>query len=242
MVKYFNLQGWSCLAWNFRGCSGEINHKLRFYHAGATDDFETVISHVTQNYHYPKIYLAGFSLGGNMILKYLGERGSKLPKSICRALCFSVPLDLHQSCLKISNGFNRVYSHRFLLMLKEKVQRKAKLYPGYFDLRAMRKVKHLIDFDHQFTAPLHGFKSAIDYYHQCSSQNFLDDINIPTLIVNATNDPFLSNSCYPSSRLKSHQSVELLVPDKGGHCGFADRNFRDAYWSEVLCWNYFSHP
>ena len=241
MVRHFNAKGWSCLAWNYRGCSDQINNKIRFYHAGATDDLETVLTHINQKYRFTRLFLVGFSLGGNLTLKYLGEQGSNAPKNIVNAICFSVPLDLHSSCLKISNGVNQIYSKRFLIMLKNKVLRKAQLYPGLFDLQALKKTKRLIDFDDIFTAPLHGFNNAADYYHRCSSLNFLDGINVPTLIVNAENDPFLSKTCYPVEIIKKHHAVSMLTPVQGGHCGFADRDLRDSYWSEILSWNYFNH-
>lgn len=241
MARFFHQRGWCALAWNFRGCSEEINRNIGFYHSGATDDLKTVIGHINNAYHFTKLYLIGFSLGGNLILKYLGESGSDLPDNITRVICFSVPLDLHQSCLKLSKGFNRVYSQRFLRMLKEKVYRKSTYYPGYFDLKALYRVKGLMEFDDMITAPIHGFKNAIDYYHQCSSLNFLDRIVTPTLIVNAKNDPFLSESCFPVRALDGHPSVEILIPEQGGHCGFADRNQLNGYWSEILAWNYFNH-
>jgi predicted alpha/beta-fold hydrolase len=239
-ARYFQKRGWSCLAWNYRGCSEEINRQVYFYHAGATNDLETVIGYI--NHHYPRLnlFLMGFSLGSNLILKYLGEQGSALPENIVKAICFSAPLDLHKSCLQISTGVNRIYSWRFLSMLKHKVLRKAKLYPGYFDLKRLNKIHRLLDFDDQFTAPMHGFKNAADYYHRCSSLSYIDTISIPTLIVNARNDPFLSDSCYPTKTLKDHDWLEMITPLQGGHCGFADRDLGDTYWSEVISWNYFN--
>ncbi len=226
---------------NFRGCSEEINRKVYFYHAGATGDLETVINHVYQNYSFSNIYLLGFSLGGNMILKFLGEKGDKVPKKITKAVCFSVPLDLYGSCLKISGGIHQLYSLRFLSMLKKKVLSKSRHFPDYFDLKALRNTHNLLDFDDKFTAPLHGFKGVKDYYHQCSSINYLAEVSVPTLIVNAKNDPFLSDTCYPAESLQDHGFLELLVPAQGGHCGFADRYYKQSYWSERLVWNYFNH-
>lgn len=238
MAKYFYENGWSVLAWNYRGCSNEVNRKLRFYHSGATDDLETVIKHTRNNYSFSKIYLLGFSLGGNLILKYLGERGAAVPKNILKAVGFSVPTDLYASCLKISSGFNHVYSRRFLNQLKGKVKKKSGYFPDDFDLNSLKKIRTLIDFDHSFTAPIHDFDSALHYYSHCSAQRYLAGIKIPTIIVNAQNDPFLAPSCYPEKVLKKHSFVELVNPSKGGHCGFADRSFVNGYWSEVLAWNY----
>ena len=242
LARYFQRRGWGCLAWNYRGCSEEINRQVHFYHAGATNDLETVIGYINQHYPRLNLFLLGFSLGGNLILKYLGEQGSALPGNIVKAICFSVPLDLHQSCLQISTGVNQIYSWRFLSMLKQKVLRKAQLYPGYFDLQRLRKIHRLLDFDDQFTAPMHGFKGAADYYHRCSSLHYINTISIPTLIVNARNDPFLSDSCYPTKMISDHDRLEMITPLQGGHCGFADRDLGDIYWSEVISWNYFNLP
>ena len=235
IAKFFNLKGWDVLAWNYRGCGQEINRKIRFYHSGATDDLETIVNHVSINHRYHRISLVGFSLGGNLVLKYLGERG---PTAINKAVALSVPLDLHGSCLQISKGFNRIYGLRFLRKLKQKVRLKAALYPGAFDLQLLDKVRCLIEFDDLFTAPIHGFKNAVDYYQKCSSLYFIESIQVPTLIVNALNDPMLSQNCYPKKITTKHQYLELLYPKAGGHCGFADTQCVDGYWSEELVWNY----
>jgi predicted alpha/beta-fold hydrolase len=238
IARFFNLKGWDVLTWNYRGCGQEINRKLRFYHSGATDDLETVIKHASINHHYLNISLVGFSLGGNLVLKYLGERGSTV---ISKAVGLSVPMDLYGSCLQISNGFNRIYGSRFLRKLKQKVKTKAALYPGVFDLQLLDKVKYLIEFDDFFTAPIHGFKNALDYYQKCSSLNFINNIQVPTLVVNALNDPMLSPSCYPKIATINHRYLELLYPVAGGHCGFADTRCVEGYWSEELVWNYLNH-
>ena len=177
----------------------------------------------------------GFSLGGNLVLKYLGER---TPTVIDKAVALSVPMDLHGSCLQISKGFNRIYGLRFLRKLKEKVRLKAALYPGVFDLQLLDKVKCLIEFDDFFTAPIHGFRNALDYYQKCSSLYFIDSIQVPTLIVNALNDPMLSQDCYPKNTTTKRQYLKLLYPAAGGHCGFADSQCDKGYWSEELVWNY----
>ncbi|GJM29118.1 MAG: alpha/beta hydrolase [Cyclobacteriaceae bacterium] len=240
VAKYFMLKNWSALAWNFRGCSEEMNRNIRFYHSGATEDLETVIRHVNLNHQFDKIYLLGFSLGGNLILKYLGEQSGNLPANIVKGLAFSVPLDLHTSCLKISRGVNRIYGDRFLRKLKHKVRQKADRFPGSFDLKKLSSTKNLIDFDDHFTAPIHGFKDALDYYQTCSALRVLPSISKPVLIVNALNDPFLSETCYPTRIHQDNPLVEILMPEQGGHCGFADGDFDSGYWSEVLAWNYLS--
>lgn len=229
MSRAFFTNGFDTLAWNYRGCGEEINKQLRFYHSGATDDLDCVIQHANNKKQYEAIYLIGFSLGGNLILKYLGER---TPHSIIKkSIVFSVPLNLHSSCLQISKPSNWIYSNRFLKSLKNKIIQKSKLMQG-IDLKGMDKINSLIQFDDHYTAPLHGYRNALDYYKQCSSLYFLKDISIPTHIVNAQNDPFLSEDCYPVEQLKNHSSITFESPKHGGHVGFAQFNKNGLYWSE----------
>jgi predicted alpha/beta-fold hydrolase len=228
MAQAFYNQNFDVLAWNFRGCSGEVNKQLRFYHSGATDDLDCVVEHVIGK-GYKEIYLVAFSLGANMMLKYLGEKNPR--PEIKKAVMFSVPMHLHSSCLKISKASNWIYSNRFLRSLKSKIIAKS-LTRTELDLKDMQKIKTLIDFDDRYTAPLHGFNDALDYYQRCSSINFVESIKTPTLIVNAQNDPFLSDACYPRQLLKRHAFVKFEDPGFGGHVGFAQFTKNGLYWSE----------
>ncbi|MDN5202972.1 alpha/beta fold hydrolase [Fulvivirgaceae bacterium BMA10] len=233
MVRTFNSAGYDALAWNYRGCSEEMNKQKRFYHSGATDDLEVIIKHVSDQSYYDTIILVGFSLGGNITLKYLGEKGENVPKAIQRAIAFSVPLNLHTSCIKISEPSNFLYSRRFLNNLKSKVIIKSRLMPTEFKINGLKKIKTIREFDEHYTAPLHGFQNALHYYESCSSINFLKGITIPSLIVNAENDPFLSLDCYPEDELRSHPCVYFEKPKKGGHVGFSSGSDNGAYWSEL---------
>ncbi|HEX6223289.1 MAG TPA: alpha/beta fold hydrolase, partial [Chryseolinea sp.] len=228
MAKAFADKGFDVLAWNFRGCSNEMNRQLRFYHSGATDDLDFVVSHAQRN-GYTEIYLIGFSLGGNLTLKYLGEKNCA--SYIRKAIVFSTPLDLYTSCVKISSLGNIMYSQRFLRSLKNKIIQKSRLISG-IDLKGIEKIDTLMSFDDRYTAPLHGFQSAMDYYNKCSSIHFIESITVPTLIVNAQNDPFLSELCYPVAKLKHHPWVKFENPQFGGHVGFAQFNKNGLYWSE----------
>lgn len=220
------------LAWNFRSCSGEPNLQKRFYHSGATEDLETVIQHVRAKGIYKKIILSGFSLGGNLTLKYLGERGPALHPELYKATVFSVPLDMSGSSDKISKRSNWVYSKRFLVSLEQKIRRKAALMPGTLDIRMLKEIKTLREFDDAYTGPLHGFENAEDYYAHCSPLGYLQHIHLPTLILNARNDPFLSDSCYPVEKFAKHPYVQLEAPAQGGHVGFASSGGNDLYYSE----------
>jgi predicted alpha/beta-fold hydrolase len=232
MVRELNAHGWDALAWNYRGCSGETNQQLRFYHSGATDDLDLIIKHALQAGQYTSLALIGFSLGGNLTLKYLGEKGKNLAPQIKRAVVFSVPLDLQACSTKLSEPGNVIYHRRFLKSLRQKVATKALHMPERLSLEAYRNVKTLQDFDEYYTAPLHGFRGAVDYYHRCSAKNFLSTIVIPTLIVNAQNDPFLPAECFAEDLVKDLPQVFLEIPEKGGHCGFFSNTLHGTYWSE----------
>ena len=230
MANIFYNNGFDVLAWNFRGCSEEMNRKIRFYHSGATDDLDLIVNHSISN-GYTEINLIGFSLGGNLTLKYLGEKSSALNPIIRKGIAFSVPLNLHTSCIEISKPSNWVYNNRFLNSLKKKVLNKSKQI-SELDPGAIPLIKSLLEFDNIYTAPIHGFRDAIDYYEQCSSIKFIESIERPTLVVNALNDPFLSGDCYPS-HLQNHKYLKFEFPERGGHVGFALFNQNGLYWSEL---------
>ena len=231
MVRLLNQHGFDCLAWNFRSCSGELNRAMRFYHSGATDDLETVVNHARAK-GYRRIDLVGFSLGGNLTLKYLGEQDASIASLIRRAVVFSVPMHLSSSSTHIDSTGSRIYSRRFNRSLKRKIAEKAALMPEYIDAANLRKIRTLRDFDDVYTSKLHGFRDAEDYYEQNSSIYFLDKIAVPTLIVNARNDPFLSPECFPFEKMRHLPSVWFEAPAEGGHCGFYPANYDGTLWSE----------
>ncbi len=228
MARTFFRNGYDVVTWNFRGCGGDVNKQLRFYHSGATDDLGSVIEHAMKR-SYDTIYLIGFSLGGNLTLKYLGE--GNVPPYVKKGVVFSVPLDLYGSCRKISLPSNRIYAKRFLGNLKKKVIAKAALMKG-LDTSDIDGIRTILEFDDRYTAPLHGYVNALDYYQQCSSIHFLKNIRIPVLIVNALNDPFLSDTCYPRALVNENPVLTLETPRFGGHVGFSQFNKNGLYWSE----------
>ena len=219
----------NALAWNYRSCSGDPNRNLRFYHSGATDDLDFVIQQAVAR-GVKDIYLAGFSLGGNLSLKWLGENAKKASQFVRKAVAFSVPLHLSSSSQQLTRRENRLYTHRFLQTLLEKVTEKSARYPLDITPSMLTSIRSLYDFDNVITGPLHGFKDAEDYYERNSSLYFLADIQVPTLIVNAKNDPFLSQECLPEQIDSDFVRIEL--PDSGGHCGFYPRNYRGQTWAE----------
>lgn len=228
MAKAFFSRGYDVAAWNCRGCSGEVNKQLRFYHSGATDDLQTVVDHASKEYE--ELFLIGFSLGGNLTLKYLGEPDVNV--RVKKAATFSVPINLHTSCLEISKPGNWIYERRFLSSLRKKVEMKAALQKE-LNIEKLDQVTTLMEFDNFFTGPIHGFKDAMDYYSKCSSIYFIKDIKTPTLVVNALNDPFLGLDCYPMEKFKGHPHVTFEFPAHGGHVGFTLFDQKGLYWSEM---------
>ena len=229
MAKEALNNGFDVLAWNYRGCGEELNRKAIFYHSGATYDLDTIIQHASQQYE--EIFLIGFSLGGNLTLKYLGEKRKRTPK-IKKGVAISVPLDLGSSCDQISKTAFGLYTKRFLKTLRQKVEKKAKLFPAEFDLAKFSTIQTLRDFDDTFTGPLHGFGDAEEYYQTNSSLQFLSGISIPTLVLNAKNDPFLSPSCYPIELANKLDQVYFEFPKHGGHVGFMSADSEKRLYSE----------
>lgn len=227
------------LAWNYRGCSGELNRTIKYYHSGASYDLATVVEHVLKTTNYEKIFLVGFSLGGNLTLKYAGEESGSLSKKITAVCAFSTPCYLKTASHELAMGFNKIYTQNFVSTLRQKVYDKEEmLQANGFDTSVVKKLKDLASFDDFYTAPLHGFKDADDYYEQCSSKYFLKDIRVPTLIVNAANDPFLSKECYPYEEAENSPFIDLEVPEHGGHVGFYQRSKGNVMWSEERILNF----
>ena len=218
MANYFFNREWDVLAWNCRSCSGEMNRLPRFYHHADIDDLSFVIDHAGRE--YDDIYLAGFSMGGNMILNYLGKLGEGISGKVKGAAVFSVPLVLYSSVQALSGRFNRIYRQRFLKKLGEKIREKSILFPDIISYEGFEEIEQFPEFDNRYTAPLHGFRDAQDFYTKASPRQYLSNIKVPCLIVNAKNDPFLGKECYPLELAKSLKNVFFEMPSGGGHVGF----------------------
>jgi predicted alpha/beta-fold hydrolase len=233
MARVLTRNGWDAIAVNFRGCSGESNKLPRFYHSGDTEDLSTVLTNVEETDAYEKLALIGFSLGGNLILKYLGERGASIHASVQRSAVFSVPCDLCAGARKIGSPGNRPYMKRFLRMLREKIRAKMAIMPGRINDNGYESIKDFEDFDNHYTAPLHGFKDAEDYWNQSSCKQYIPEISVPTLLVNAQDDPFLTPECYPWEEAARNQNFFFEITRHGGHVGFVSFNASRQYWSEL---------
>lgn len=220
---------WDIAAMNFRGCSGEDNTKYQSYHSGKTDDLESIINHILEKDHYQEIVLVGFSLGGNLLLKYLGER-KNIPKEIKKGVAISVPTCLRGSLESLNKQENWPYRAVFLKSLRNKYQLKMKQYPDKMLDSDLKKIKSLQDFDDIYTSKAHGFKDSYEYYEKNSSNQFLPNIKVPVLILNAKNDSFLNPDCFPFEIAKSSKYIFLETPLHGGHVGFHESN--KTYYSE----------
>lgn len=236
MSNYFAENNYTTCAWNFRGCSGEVNKKFKYYHIGQTNDLKTVIKHVAKK--FDQIYLIGFSMGGNKMLKYLGEFPESINSKIKACVAISVPMHLKDSATVLEKKLNRVYTSRFIKKLKKKHQAKEFFFPGKISLLNYSKIKTVREYDNRYSAPIFGFKDADDLYNKCASIFHISTIKIPTLIINAQNDPFLSASCYPIEVCRKHKNVTLEIPKSGGHLGFL--SFDKVFWTEKRALEFFT--
>lgn len=237
MMKYFIDRGYDGVAWNCRGCSGELNRKAFYYNSGVSHDLDEVLNHILENKEYEEVFLIGFSMGGNITLKYLGEKGTSVNDKIKKAVAFSTPVDLRGCSFKLDEGFCKVYTQNFLKTLKQKVRLKEELIRKEgFEPNDIYKCKNLNDFDNIFTGPLHGYKDAEDYYTRASAKQFISSIEVPTLLVNASDDPFLTETCYPHEIQKDNFLFER--PKFGGHVGFGHFKAYEPIWSEVRAFNF----
>lgn len=223
---YLN-RGFDVIAMNLRGCSGEPNHLFRAYHSGETKDLAEVIEHVCKK-NYAQLSLTGFSLGANILLKYLGEQGESLPTKIKAAVAVSAPCNLDKAEAVLSP----VYAYWFLKSLLPKTREKMRRFPNNLLGNKIPRIRSIREFDDFYTAPVHGYNGVDDYYQKCSSIFFLEKIKLPTLLLTAQDDPFLSLECIPFEIAKSHDYLHLMSPVKGGHVAFAKLRNGNEYWAE----------
>lgn len=233
MARALARRGWDVVAWNFRGCSGEPNRLLRSYHSGETGDIGAVVARVLADLQPRRIALVGFSLGANVTLKFLGELGDAAPPELWRAVAISVPCDLASSAAALARRQNALYMRRFLRTMIAKAREKHRRFPGSLDLSGVWRMRTFAQFDDRFTAPIHGFADAKDYWRRCSSRPSLTRIRIPTLILNARNDPFLAPECFPVREAEQNPALHLEMPATGGHVGFVTFGAGGEYWSET---------
>jgi hypothetical protein len=249
LAASWNAAGWDALAWNYRGCSGEPNRLPRFYHGADTTDLVTVIEHAAGSAHAPMrssllsaggknghssapqeasptrayagISLVGLSLGGSIVLRYLGECGAH--SRVTAAAAVSAPVDLASSALKLdAHPHNRFYLRRLINRLHAKVERKAPLFPDVFETTSLGSLRTFATFDNRYTAPLHGFRNATEYWAQACVRPYLASIQVPTLLLSSVDDPFLTPESFPVVEASDNPNLFLEAPRNGGHLGFMD--------------------
>jgi uncharacterized protein len=231
ILEALHTRGVRGVLMHFRGCSGEPNRMPRSYHSGETTDLQHVLDVLRRREPATPFAAIGYSLGGNVLLKWLGERGEHARLSA--AIAVSVPFDLHQAAWRLERGTSRLYQWALLQQLRRSAARKFRSRPAPFDLEALHRARSFRAFDDLVTAPLHGFSSADEYYSRSSSRQYLRSIRVPTLILHAADDPFMTERAIPRPADLSPQ-VTLELSPKGGHVGFvAGRSpLRPVYWLE----------
>ena len=218
--NYLNKKGFDTVCMNLRGCSGEDNLLLGTYHSGKTDDVDFIIKYLSKNYSYDEIIIVGFSLGGNLTLKYLGEF-IDVPSEVKGGVAVSVPIDLTSSQAELNKLKNKIYLNEFLKTMKLKLLKKAEKFPDFkLNKELLLKASKFRHLEKQYTVPVFGFESSEDYWQKASSKPFIPEIKVPTLLINALNDSFLSKECYPVKEAKNMNNFYLLTPNYGGHVGF----------------------
>lgn len=213
---------WHGVVVHFRGCSGEINRLPRAYHSGDSAEIDWILRRLRAQ-HRGAMFATGVSLGGNALLKWLGEQGEAAREVVQRAAAVSAPMDLHAAGRALEQGFNMIYTNNFLATMKRKSFAKLQRHPGLFDPAKLRAARTLREFDDLVTAPLHGYAGVDDYYTRASSKPLLTGIAVPTLLLNARNDPFLPGMALPEPQ-RLPTAITAAFPDEGGHVGFPDGN------------------
>jgi len=237
-------RGWGADLLIFRSCGSELNRTRRFYHSGETSDTAFVLDRIVSEYPASPLAIAGVSLGGNVLLRFLGERGHNLPAELAAAAAISVPFDLLRSSRRINRGFSRVYQHYFLRSLRKKASEKQRRFPDLAAPEAIANLRTLEDFDNLVTGPLHGYRDAEDYYRRASSLPVLDRIRLDTLLLSAADDPMLPPEVLDDvraiARLNPHLHIEFV--DRGGHAGFiaGSSPWRPFYYAEYRIGEFFA--
>lgn len=233
LLELGRRQGWGGVVLNFRSCSGEPNRLPRFYHSGDTDDLDEIVRLLTTREPGRIILSVGVSLGGNVLLKWLGEQGDGAPAAVAAAVGISVPFDLEQCARTLDRGFQKwVYTANFMHTFKQKVHAKAQQYGAFVDLDAVRRARTFAAYDRVVTAPLHGFADEIDYWRRASCGPYLAKVRRPTLLLSAVDDPFVPRTALPDPGALP-PNVRLELTERGGHVGFVEGPpWRVTSWAE----------
>lgn len=242
MYRALGARSIAAVGLNFRSCSGELNRLPRLYHSGDTADLEFILKRLARRFAVQPRGVVGFSLGGNALLKFLGESGAGAQRCVAAAAVVSVPFDLSAGADHLVRPAGRMYSTLLLRKLQRKVRAKRHLMPAGVDVDRALAATTFRDFDDAATAPLHDFEDAEDYYRQSSSGKFVSQIKIPTLMLHAADDPFVPAGCIPVSAARDNPYVVAAFTRQGGHVGFVERSspWKPAFWAEQEVARYMS--
>jgi predicted alpha/beta-fold hydrolase len=227
--------GWNAVRLNQRNCGGTESLTPTLYHSGLSNDYAAVLRELADQDGLTEIFFAGYSMGGNLVLKMAGDLAGHAPAHLRGVVAVCPALDLSACVDAVALPGNIFYQRRFVSGLKARVRRKAKLFPGKFDLRPMAQVRTLRDFDEVITATYCGFQGASDYYAQSSAARVADQIRVPTLIITAQDDPFVPIANFSAPAIAGNPNINLVAPEHGGHCAFISRYRGDQrFWGEAL--------
>jgi predicted alpha/beta-fold hydrolase len=231
MLQSIQEQGWQGVFMHFRGCSGEPNRLQRGYHSGDTSDVAFVVAKLRENQPNRPIAAVGYSLGGNILLKWLGETQANNP--LTAAVAISVPFELNKAAKRITKGFSRIYEYILVKAARERLMKKFKQVPSPIDEAILTSIHAIHELDYHYTVPVHGFESVDEYYQYSSSRQYMRHIKVPTLVVHAKDDPFMTEDVIPAS-IELSSSVTLELTETGGHVGFVSGRlpWKPVYWLE----------
>ena len=233
LFAHARARGWRAAVLWFRSCSGEMNRRARFYHSGDTGDLDWLLRVLMEREPEVRVGAVGISIGGNVLLKWLGEQGDAAPKILTAAVAISVPFDLAACARVMDQGFQKaVYTASFMRSFRVKTRAKAQAHPGFVDLEAALRARTFAAYDRVVTAPLHGFADEVDYWQRASSGPYLGRIRRPTLLLNAVDDPFIPATSLPDPATLP-ECVQAEFVRHGGHVGFIEGPpWRTRSWAE----------
>ena len=229
-VRAFNSIGWDCLAWNYRGTGRTHTDSLQFTNNGSTEQVRWVTERALAEHGYSKVAFCGFSMGGNICMNYLCKEAETLPGQIIGAVFIGATIDLMASAMKKKSFMVRIYEKHFVKMLDRMIVEKHGEFPDKLDIDGIENVTTMRQFDDRFTAPIHGYKDAFDYWEKTSACRWLHKLNVPVLIANPLDDPFLHGMDYPFEEAKKSRFLYLETPKHGGHCGFITPGKTNEWW------------
>ena len=235
MAKMFSKNGWDVLSWNCRSCSGEMNRAFRLYNHGEIGDIESVLNYALQKRAYDEVVLIGFSMGGNVSLKFASV--SQHP-SVKKVIAFSSPLEMRTSTAILDFPSRFIYKTYFKKGILPKVKLKAQMFPDRLSLAEVEAAKTWVEQQYLFFVKINGYASIDDFYEKGSALNFIPKLKIPTLIVQAQNDPMLTAECSPIQLAENHPFIHLETPRFGGHCGFMLPKDKEHTWAEYRAWGF----